>query len=98
MKRAALVYQAGIANVFEVDSFNIGADAINSYPESCEVRNARRLVQGDFRSCLAFARGLKAAGVKVEVFGCNEAGDITNSVWSTDLASQPFAEKIARKV
>ena len=50
--KVVLVYQAGIANVFEVDSLNL----------SDYGREARRLLQGDFRTCEAFARGCGAAG------------------------------------
>ena len=79
MKYAVLVYQAGIANVFEVSS--------------TQLTNRKRLMQGDFRSCEAFARGIKAAGVKVSTWACNQAGDITDSEWSNDLESQPFSDK-----
>lgn len=77
-RRVVLVYQAGIANVFEVDCFNL----------SDYGRNARRLVQGDFRTCEAFARGCGAMGARVRSAGCNLAGDITAALWSEDLG--PF--------
>lgn len=80
-QRAVLVYQAGIANVFAVDSFNL----------SDYGREAYRLVQGSFRECEAFARGLAAAGVLVKSAGCNQAGDIINATWSEDLG--PFRDK-----
>lgn len=79
---AVLVYQAGIANVFAVESFN----------QSDYGRDARRLLQGDFRACENFARGLSAAGVAVTTMHCNQAGDITNAHWSTDLDAAPFSE------
>lgn len=84
-KRAVLVYQAGIANVFRVKSFtpkNIG-------------RSAYRVLQADFRTCESFARGLVEAGVMVRTMACNEAGDITNSDWTRDLENQPFSDKFS---
>lgn len=84
--RAALVYQAGIANVFAVESFN----------QSDYGRDARRLLQADFSTCVNFARGVKAADIPVVVFACNEAGDITHSHWSDDLDNQPFSDKFAK--
>ena len=83
MTKAVLVYQAGIANVFRVDCFNC----------SHYGREAKRLIQSDFRSCEMFARGLVAAGVKVTTMACNSAGDITNGTWSDELEAQPFSEK-----
>lgn len=81
--KAVLVYQAGIANVFEVESFNMADYG----------RDAKRLKQGDFRTCEAFAQGLAAAGAQVTTAQCNQAGDITHSRWSDDLDSAPFSEK-----
>lgn len=72
-EKAALVYQAGIANVFAVESWNL----------SDYGREARRLIQGDFRTCEAFARGLDAAGCRVASFCCNRAGDIASAHWYT---------------
>jgi hypothetical protein len=81
--RAVLVYQAGVANVFQVESFNMA-----NYG-----RDARRLLQSDFRTCEAFARGLVAAGVKVTSGACNRAGDVADALWSEDLDEQPFSDK-----
>ena len=81
-RKAVLVYQAGIANVFAVDCFNLNPFG----------RNAKRLLQGAFSSCEWFAKGLAAAGVKVATVHCNMAGDITNQIWSEDLDSAPFRE------
>jgi len=50
MKKAMLVYQAGIANVFEVDALNL-----SSYG-----RNTRRLYQGDFRGAQYICHGWRA--------------------------------------
>lgn len=83
MKRAVLVYQAGIANVFEVTAFNMADYG----------RDAKRLMQADFRSCENFARGLDCAGVKVATAHCNQAGDIVNARWSTNLDEAPFSDK-----
>ncbi len=82
LERAVLVYQAGIANVFQVDCLNMA-----NYG-----RNAKRLMQGDFRTCESFARGLVAAGVTVASAGCNQAGDIVDAKWdSEDLG--PFRDQ-----
>jgi hypothetical protein len=81
---AVLVYQAGIANVFEVECFNM-----------CDFgRDARRILQADFRTCESFARGLAHAGYAVASAACNEAGDISKSDnWTVDLESAPFFDK-----
>jgi hypothetical protein len=81
--RAVLVYQAGIANVFAVTCFNMADFG----------RDAKRLLQGDFRSCEYFARGLATAGILVASAHCNQAGDIINAHWSTDLEEAPFCDK-----
>lgn len=86
MKKAMLVYQAGIANVFEVDCFNLSGFG----------RNAKRLVQGSFAHCINFAQGLGAAGVIVATAACNKAGNIVDAHWTDDLDSQPFSEHLAR--
>jgi hypothetical protein len=78
-----LVYQGGIANVFAVETFNMrdyGRDAV-------------RLMQADFRTCEAFARGLAAAGASVATAACNMAGDIAAQPWSEDLEEQPFSDQ-----
>ncbi len=82
MKYAVLVYQAGIANVFRVR-------CLNMMPFG---RSAKRLLQSDFRTCEAFARGLKAAGVKVAVAACNQAGDIADAYWADGLDDAPFSD------
>ncbi len=81
MKRAMLVYQNGLANVFAVECFNL---------VNCS-RNARRLIQADFRTCEAFAHGLGVAGVTVRTAVCNQSGDIIDAQWTTDLDTQPLA-------
>lgn len=81
---AALVYQGGIANVFEIDHITINPDK----------RRARRLLQGSFRDCLMFARGMKWAGAIVMTAHCRLAGDITDAEWSLDLEDAIFAEEV----
>jgi len=81
--KAVLVYQAGIANVFTVESFNLSDFG----------RNAERIMQADFRTCENFARGLAFAGYDVATAACNQAGDITHAHWSTDLDAQPFSKE-----
>ncbi len=78
----ALVYQAGIANVFKVDCLNL-----RSYG-----REAKRVMQSSHRTCENFIRGLMQAGCTVGVLACNKAGDITNSKWE-DHGSFPFDEQ-----
>lgn len=81
VKKAVLVYQVGIANVFEVASLNMADYG----------RNAKRLLQYDFRTCEAFARGLGVAGTLVATMQCNQAGDIIHAKWSDDLDAAPFS-------
>ncbi len=78
-----LVYQAGIANVFE--------EVYNPY------LNRARVLQCDFRTCESFCRGLRRAGRVVHVAWCNQAGDITRELWrfsGFDLA--PFNDSFAK--
>lgn len=79
-QKAMLVYQAGIANVFTVDSFNLADYG----------RGAWRICQADFRTCETYATALKFAGFAVKTAGCNVAGDIAKQVWTDDLESLPF--------
>lgn len=81
IRKAVLVYQAGIANVFAVDAFNM----------SDYGRGAVRLLQHSFTPCEYFARGLAAAGVKVATAQCSQAGDIASATWSEDLEAAPFS-------
>lgn len=80
--KAALVYQAGIANVFAVESFNM----------SDYGRDAKRLLQHAFGPCEWFAKGLAASGTVVRTFHCNRAGDIAQAQWSDNLDEAPFNE------
>lgn len=81
--KAVLVYQGGIANVFTVETMT---------PLNCE-RNARRLLQSDFRSCEMFIRGMKQAGVLVSSMYCNQVGDITDAEWHIELEDAPFSSE-----
>lgn len=83
-RRAMLVYQAGIANVFRVASFNLADYG----------REARRLYQGDFDGAVSFARGLGAAGFTVRTAHCNQAGDVAGATWSEDLDAAPFSDRL----
>lgn len=88
MKYATLVYQAGIANVFAHVSDH------SFFGISPQPTERKRLIQSDFHTCEAFARGLSAAGVTVRSAWCNEAGDIINSFWRfCHLEDAPFSDK-----
>jgi hypothetical protein len=84
-KVVALVYQAGIANVFEIHS----APMILLE----EHRTEKRLLQADFAACENFARGMERAGYTVYTLYCNMAGDIARENWSALLYDAPFREK-----
>lgn len=85
----ALVYQGGIANVFRCDW--------NPRTSNPFERGAVRLLQGTFEECYWYCRGISQAGHSVVTMACDQAGDITNAEWTTDLENQPFAERL-RKV
>ncbi len=82
-RKAILVYQTGIANVFEVASFNMADYG----------RDAKQLLQHTFESCEWFARGLTTAGWQVATAQCNQAGDIAHARWSTELDDAPYYRK-----
>jgi hypothetical protein len=65
----ALVYQAGIANVFRLRTAG-----------EAEVRE--RVRQDAYAPCEAFCAGLLEAGQTVLVFHSDHAGDVTNAEWS----------------
>lgn len=79
-ERFFLVYQAGIANVFRVTSFNLADYG----------RDATRLFQGDWISAQNVCRGIGLMGGVVRSAHCNQAGDTTNAKWSEDLSEAPF--------
>ena len=86
MKHATLVYQAGIANVFSHD--------VPSKVTNANSSSRKREMQSDFRTCEAFAAGLKRAGVKVKTAWCNQAGDIAMLVWNFEnFEEAPWSEK-----
>ena len=85
-KKIALVYQAGIANVFEVSAFL-------THPIG---RETKRIHQASFGDCGTFVKGLLYAGYAVRTYACNQAGDITDSIWSTNLDEQPFSDKFTQ--
>jgi hypothetical protein len=78
MKLAVLVYQVGIANVFDVTG-----------------PTRRRLVQSDYSTCAAFARGMAAAGALVTTAHCDQAGDIASFDWA-EGPGDLWADKKAR--
>jgi hypothetical protein len=84
VERAVLVYQAGIAHVFAVKSFNMADYG----------REAKRLKQGAFSECENFALGLAAAGIPVASMHSNMAGDVINQKWSDELPEAPFFDKM----
>lgn len=68
--RIMLVYQAGLANVFEVDCYNV-RHAGREY--------AKRLYQGDFYGAVMFCRGAGHLGAIVRTVHC------TIGSWWTSL-------------
>lgn len=76
-----LVYQAGIANVFEVsgDEFR------------------KRLLQSDFRTCESFCLGAEAVGAEIYAACCNRAGDIISMSWDTRPDEAPFSDNFRGK-
>ena len=82
MTRYALVYQAGLANVFCLTEDSI----------------TRRVLQHAFGPCEWYARGLIEAGQTVEIWSCNQAGDIVDSVWTKGRSDCPFRANTAPPV
>jgi hypothetical protein len=83
-RKVMLVYQAGIANIFLVDCFNLRPYG----------RNAKRIYQGSFLGAQYITYGMGLMGAVVRTAACNRAGDIGESVWTEDLSSQPFSDKL----
>lgn len=80
---AVLVYQAGIANVFEVQCLNMNPFG----------RDAKRMIQTSFDRAETYARALADSGVfAVASAHCNRAGDITDAIWDDDLSNAPFCD------
>lgn len=89
-----LVYQAGIANVFEEIPVK---DTRSHDPLSLYRADRVRVLQSDFRTCESFCRGLRRAGKTVRAAWCNEAGDIAGSFWRfTGFDLAPFNDKFAK--
>lgn len=82
-KRAMLVYQAGIANIFAVKDFDLEYD---------QRKETYLVYQGDFHTAEAIATGMAFAGATIKVAGCNMAGDIRTRTWTNDLDSLPFSD------
>lgn len=87
MTHAAIVYQAGIANLF---SMRISVK--RSRHGGLHYRPVKRLVQADFRTVEDIARGLILAGVTVAVYSCNVAGDVSLQDWTRGLEDCPFRD------
>jgi hypothetical protein len=83
-KKYAIVYQAGIANVFQVNCFN----------DANYGRNANRVLQDCFKFAEWYCRGLMQAGCLVGMFSCNKAGDITEQKWTQGLDDCPFRDSV----
>lgn len=81
--RIALVYQAGIANVFAVNQFGT---------VSIDRRATTRLLQHAFLPCEYFVRGMATAGCDIRIYSCNRAGDIAECDWTQDMDDCPFRE------
>ena len=79
-RRIALVYQGGMANVFDVTR----AGDVPELPPFGRLPSAvrHRLLQHAFAPCEWFAAGLVAAGVSVSVYHCDQAGDVVGLTWS----------------
>ena len=85
-----LVYQAGIANVFEEDHLK------DSRSESGFSLERIRVLQSDFKTCESYCRGLRRAKKTVRTAWCNEAGDIINSNWHFfNFEDAPFCHSFA---
>ena len=81
----ALIYQAGIANVFRIRTGNLGTWG----------RDARRIYQGSFIGAELFLRGILAGNpMALALSGaCNLAGDIIDQNWNDELEDAPFRDK-----
>lgn len=82
VRRAFLVYQKEIANVFQVDSYNLNRIGLKHL--------TKRLYQGSFDGAVIFVEGLAAAGTGVKTAACGMIGDISGAHWTDDLKNQPF--------
>ena len=80
IKKAFLVYQGAISNVFEVKAFNLSPFG----------REAKRLVQHSDTFCVAFAKGLAVNGTVVRTAVCIGHGDCAEKPWSEDFTVHPL--------
>lgn len=80
-KRAVLVYQGAVANVFDVWTFS---------PWWSTSDRRTKVMQGTFPECEAFAHKLARTGYKVASMFCDELGDVTRSYWNPNLADAPL--------
>jgi len=76
--KLTLVYQSGIANVFQT---------FDDAPP-------KRLLQHSFNVCEWYCRGARQAGAEITVAYCNEAGDITHRSWATPREHAPFTNEM----
>lgn len=86
MRYIALVYQAGIANVFELTCKH---DMDN--PQA-RTGPAKRLLQHAFQPCIWYCRGAGYSGAMVRTYSCNMAGDIAAAPWTDGLEDCPFRD------
>ncbi len=103
MKRFAIVYQCGIANVFDVTPKRCsscqdrpGKDGLGRPCKACNgigdiIGKPRRLLQGAFGECETFMRGAVAVGARPLIYHCDEAGDIADRDWTPGIGGL-FAE------
>lgn len=75
--RYALVYQCGIANVFQVTGDLPELPAFAGKPD----RHRRRVVQHAYSYCEIFCRGLIEGGHTVSAYHCDTVGDIISAEW-----------------
>ena len=86
-----LVYQGGIANVF--DHFHITDTRQEQMTGNPNASERLRVMQADFAACENYCRGLKKGGAIVRVAWCNKAGDIANEIWEFyGFNRAPFSE------
>ncbi len=79
--KLAIVYQAGLANVFEVTNFK-------------KPFRMRRVLQGSFAECERFCQGAEYMGAEIKAFSRNVAGDVSLHAWKEGIEDCPFREKI----
>jgi hypothetical protein len=78
-----VVYQPGIANLFEVDSFEP-----LTIPGTG--RHRERKCQADYKTVECIALGLVYAGARVRYASCNRTGDVASATWTHGLGDCPF--------